>query len=291
MTNPFAQPQLLTELTVTLPERQAILLEMGFEDIALAQTRFIEDEDKGIWRMRILYDAAEGEDIPARMQRLRAAFGEDFPEPVSAAVGTRDWVAEVQASFRPIRAGRYFVHGSHIDDTPQVGLIPILMDAGAAFGTGEHETTSGCLLALDALAKSHRFSRVLDMGCGSGILAIAAAKSWSCRADAVDIDEVSVRVARENMALNGVTVPVRCWRSDGFRGVRGQYDLIIANILARPLMDMAGDLKRHLKPGGYVVLSGLLVRQEPMVLWAHRAHGLRLLRRYRRNGWSALVLR
>jgi ribosomal protein L11 methyltransferase len=288
--NPFAQPEALTECNWVMPEKESIMLENGLEDLCLASSRFIVDEDKGIWRVRLLMDAPQVAEIEARLAILRDVHSIDFARPETEAVASRDWVSEVQASFKPIHAGRFYVHGSHIDDVPQVGWIPIRIDAGAAFGTGEHETTTGCLLALDMLGRRRQFHRVLDMGCGSGILAIGAAKLWPCPVEAVDIDVMSVAVAAENMVFNGVQKQVRCMAGNGYAVVDGRFDLIIANILARPLMQMAGDLAAHLEPGGTAVLSGLLTRQERMVLWAHRQYGLVLRERIVRGGWSTLVL-
>jgi ribosomal protein L11 methyltransferase len=206
----------------------------------------------------------------------------------------RDWVAENQQSFPPLLVGRFFIHGSHIKSAVPAGAIGLCIDAATAFGTGEHATTRGCLLALDGLAKRGRRRHPLDMGTGTGILAMAAAKRWNCPVLACDIDAGSVEVARTNMRANGTALLVRLYRSNGYRHhavQRGRpFDLILANILARPLARMAGDLAASLAPGGVAVLSGLLTRQAPLVLAAHRAHGLTLRRRIVIAGWETLVL-
>lgn len=204
----------------------------------------------------------------------------------------RDWLAENQASFPPLRAGRYFIRASHWRGRTPAGAIPLIIDAATAFGSGEHATTRGCLLALDALARRGRRGAVLDIGTGTGILAMAAAKTWRRRVVARDIDAEAVRVAARNAAVNGVGALVDLRRSAGYRGLgrAGCFDLVFANILARPLMLMAGDLARALAPGGVAVLSGLLARQERAVVAAHRARHLRLLRRIRLAGWHTLVL-
>ena len=216
------------------------------------------------------------------------------PAPSVERLQPRDWVAENQASFPPRRIGRYFVYGSHHGKGVPAGCVGLLIDAATAFGTGEHATTTGCLMALDGLAWRRRFRNVLDMGTGTGILAIAAAKTWRSAVLAADIDRGSVEVARINVARNGVADRVRLRWSDGYRDRvirRGRpYGLVLANILARPLMAMSGDLARSLAPGGVVVLSGLLARQEPAVLAAHRRHGMVLLRRIAIDGWHTLVL-
>jgi ribosomal protein L11 methyltransferase len=203
----------------------------------------------------------------------------------------RNWLAENQASFPPLRVGRFFVHGAHVAGPPPPGTWPILVDATTAFGTGEHATTRGCLTALRRL----RPRRVLDMGTGTGILAIAAARSGARRVLAADIDRGSVRVARVNLRRNGVAARVVAIESDGYRDRRiaraAPFDLVFANILARPLALMAPHLARALAPGGAAILSGLLARQEAFVLAAHQAQGLALERRIAVEGWHTLVLR
>lgn len=210
-----------------------------------------------------------------------------------------DWVAESQKALPPIVAGRFRIRGSHVTEPAPPGTVDLLIDANAAFGTGRHETTRGCLLALQDVARrrsaARRVSPILDMGCGSGVLAMAAAKLWPCRVLGVDNDAPSLAVAAANLKANGVADAVGLLLSDGFRhsGVRraGPYELILANILAEPLCSMAEDVKRHLAPGGLVVLSGLLITQERQVLARYRAAGLVLVRRYRLAEWSTLVLK
>jgi ribosomal protein L11 methyltransferase len=168
-----------------------------------------------------------------------------------------------------------------------------LLDAATAFGTGEHPSTRGCLLALDDLARRRRFRRPLDVGTGSGVLAIAAAKRLHRRVVAGDIDPEAVRVARHHVRRNGLAGTVRVVRSAGYRSRglrRADYDLVLANILARPLALLARDLKRALAPGGVAVLAGLLRRQEAQVLAAHRAQRLMLARRIVIDGWSTLIV-
>ena len=220
-----------------------------------------------------------------------AAFKFDLVPP-------RDWLAENLASFPPLHIGRYFMYGSHVEVAKPAGAVPLHLDAGTAFGSGEHASTAGCLTVLDALAKNRRFQRPLDMGCGSGILALAMAKTWRVPVVASDIDPESARVTRLNARQNGVGPLVRvvCGRGYQSQAVArsGPYDLIVANILTRPLIKMAGDLVRHLRParrgGGTVILSGLLVRDARWVAAAHEARGLRLNRTLVNDGWATLVL-
>ncbi|HEY1723525.1 MAG TPA: 50S ribosomal protein L11 methyltransferase [Magnetospirillaceae bacterium] len=205
-----------------------------------------------------------------------------------------DWLAASLRSFPPIDAGRFQLRGSHIDDPVPAGRIPLIVDAGAAFGSGEHASTKGCLLALDLLLKHRRFTNILDMGCGSGVLALALAKAQPVKALAVDIDEQAARIAGENAKRNGVASRVRAAPSNGYKSRlvhrHAPYDLVFANILARPLTRMAEPLANHLVPGGVAILAGLLNRQERQVLAAHRAQGLAMVGRIRLDGWSTLIV-
>jgi len=210
-------------------------------------------------------------------------------------VPPRDWLAENMAAFPPVRIGRYFIHGSDFTEQPPAAAVPIKLDPGTAFGSGEHASTAGCLAMIERLAKQTRISHPLDMGCGSGILSIAMAKTWRVPVLASDIDDEAERVTRFNARRNGVGPLVRAVSGPGYRtravGRAAPYDLIVANILARPLISMAGDLARHLAPGGWAVLSGLLERDGRRVLAAHQAHGLRLVHWIPRDGWLTLALR
>ncbi|HZB89930.1 MAG TPA: 50S ribosomal protein L11 methyltransferase [Stellaceae bacterium] len=254
---------------------------------------FFAIEPGGAWQVEGLASAPPDRGlIEASLALLWT--GRDDPPPALAIerLPERDWLAQNQASFPPLRAGRYFIHGSHYRGRVPAGAIALVIDAATAFGSGEHATTQGCLLALDALARRGPRHAVLDMGTGTGILAMAAAKTWRRRVRARDIDAEAVRVAAGNAAVNGVGALIEVGRGAGYQGLRprGGFDLVFANILARPLMRMAPDLARALAPGGIAVLSGLLARQEAAVLAAHRACRLRLVRRIRRGGWHTLVL-
>jgi ribosomal protein L11 methyltransferase len=210
-------------------------------------------------------------------------------------VEQRDWVAESQRDLHPIAVGPFFIHGAHDRDKRPKGKIPLEIDAGMAFGTGRHETTMGCIKALLRLSKTHRFKKPLDVGTGTGILAFAAWHLYGKPVLAGDNDKDSVRIARENAALNRLEKAVKVVRSDGYRAAAirggGPYDLITANILANPLIAFAPDLKKHLARNGRAVLSGLLKTQEKDVLAAHRGLGLALDFRIRLGEWSVLVLK
>lgn len=269
-----------------LGEAQTAAIEAALEPFALALSSFEADGGKR-WVTEALCETKPG------VRAVRAALPDGATFEILS-VPDKDWVSESQRQLAPIRAGRFFVHGSHFHGRPPRGTIAIEIDAGLAFGTGRHETTRGCLLALDRLARERKFSRPLDLGTGSGILAIAAARLWNVRVLASDNDRQAVAVARENARINGVADRVRVVTGSGYsaRAIRenAPYDLILANILARPLVRLAPGLARHLAPRGVAVLSGLLTGQEEMVLAAHRKVGLDLIWRIRLGDWSVLAV-
>jgi ribosomal protein L11 methyltransferase len=262
--------------------------EVALEPFAVALSRY-EIERGRRWEVEALVD---GRPDRAAIRAALAALG----KPVFAALPAKDWVAESRRALPAISAGRFYLRGAHVSGPTPRGKITLHMDAGAAFGTGRHETTRGCLLALDRLARGHRrFKRPLDLGCGSGVLALAAARLWPAVVVAADNDSDAVRVARENAAINGLSERVKVVKSSGYGAgaIRraAPFDLITANILARPLYRMAGSLAANLAAGGRAVLSGILTSQEQMVLHAHLQEGLVLDFRLRLGEWSVLVLR
>ena len=225
------------------------------------------------YRQSPLLDAELG----AQLALAAAAAGGTLAEFGEESLPARDWLAENQLSFPPLRVGRFFVYGSHHDGKVPAGAIGIAIDAATAFGTGEHPSTRGCLLALERLARRRQFHRPLDIGTGTGILSIAAAKLLHRKVLAGDIDPRAICVARHNAACNGVRGLVQSRNAPGYRDRlirRSRYDLILSNILARPLAVMAADLARRLAPDGRAVLSGLLRWQEPIVLAPHRGCGI-----------------
>jgi ribosomal protein L11 methyltransferase len=273
----------------------ALEVAAALDELVGAVSAFEVSADSGEWRVEAyprapLLDAA----LEIRLALLAAGAGGKLQGIVEERLAERDWLLENRRAFPPLRIGRFFVHGSHWHGPRPSGVIAIEIDAATAFGTGEHPSTRGCLLALDQLARRRRFHRPLDIGTGSGVLAIAAAKRLHHKVVAGDIDPGAVRVARHHARRNGLAGKVRAIRATGYRSRglwRADYDLVLANILARPLALMARDLKRALAPGGVAVLAGLLLRQEAQVLSAHRAQGLMLSRRIVIDGWSTLILR
>jgi ribosomal protein L11 methyltransferase len=232
-------------------------------------------------------------EVTARLS-LAAVSGGALVDIAEMPLAERDWLAENRLAFPPLRIGRFFLHGSHYRDGVPAGAVGIEVDAAAAFGTGEHPSTRACLMALDDIARRRRPRRPLDIGTGTGILAIAAARTLRRRVVARDIDAGAVRTARRNIARNGVAGVVRVGRAPGYRGRelrRRDYDLVFANILAVPLALLAAELAKKLAPGGRAILSGLLRRQEPIVLAPHRGCGIVLERRLIVDGWSTLILR
>ena len=228
----------------------------------------------------------------ARVVALLGEAGVAAPDVTIEALPDTDWVAESQKALSPIQAGPFYIYGAHVTAPPPAASIPLLIDANAAFGTGRHESTRGCLVALAVLAKERRVQRALDMGCGSGILAIAIAKLWDALVLAVDNDAKAIGVAAENARINGVSSAIDARHGDGYHcaavGSDGPYDLIVENILADAICAMAPDLARHLASGGIAILSGLLAEQADEVLAAHAP--LRLKRQWRLGDWVTLLV-
>ena len=229
---------------------------------------------------------------------LTAIVGDEFevPAPRLETVPDLNWVALSQAALPPVRAGRFTIHGAHDRHRVPQGPGAILIEAGEAFGTAHHATTYGCLLAIDQLTNHRQYRNVLDLGCGSGVLAIAVARANpAARILASDIDEASVLVARENVKANRAGARVRTLTAAGLnhaelRGT-GRYDLLIANILAGPLIHLAQPISRAVETGGDVILSGLLIEQAREITATYRAAGFTLKQNTRIAGWSTLVLR
>jgi ribosomal protein L11 methyltransferase len=205
----------------------------------------------------------------------------------------KDWVAESLSGLPAVHAGPFVVAGAHELSRVRGGRIPVWIEAGPAFGTGHHGTTKGCLEALALLARTRPLGKVLDIGAGSGVLAIAAVKAGATSALGTDLDFDSIRIAKENAKNNSAGVRLKLLHASGAnhqmirRG--GPYDLVLANILAKPLVSLAPDIAKLVRSGGRVILSGLLAHQEPQVKAAYAGQGLVLVNRRRLNGWSTLT--
>jgi ribosomal protein L11 methyltransferase len=252
------------------------------------------------WRLDAYFDAEPGaEDIALLVSLVPSARG---AEPAVERLADEDWVTLSQAGLQPIRAGRFFVHTpAHRDSVPD-GAVAFEIDAGRAFGTGQHETTTGCLLALDRLkATGARFANLVDLGTGTGLLAFAAMRLWpGAKAAASDIDPVAIEVAAENAAINRIPLGrargqceliVAAGMENMRLRTRAPYDLVIANILAGPLVDLASSVSAALAPGGRLILAGLLDHQADKVASAYRRHGLMAAGRIDRGDWPTLVMR
>ena len=250
-----------------------------------------KEDGRHAWRL----DAyAETED---EAEACTAIIRETSPDlnPVTEPLEDRDWVTLSLEGLPPVEAGRFIVAGSHVMAKSAPGKTPILIEAGPAFGTGHHGTTLGCLFGLEHVLKRARPKKVLDVGTGSGLLAIAAIKTGSQRAWGTETDADSVRVANENAVANHVANAFQTFETGG--GVNATirkdapYDLVFANILFRPLVGLAPTICEMTAKGGHVILSGLLSHQEPLVRTAYGARGLSLVDRIRIDGWSSLVFR
>jgi ribosomal protein L11 methyltransferase len=252
-----------------------------------------EAEDGRTWLLEAYFASAPDED--AIRELVRSVVGEAADGAVFEEIEQRDWVKASLEGLKPVRAGRILVHGSHDREQRRPNDLAIEIEAALAFGTGHHGTTLGCLVALVDEMKRRRPRRILDVGTGTGILAFAAAKALKVPVVAGDIDPEAIRVARENARLNGLAPYLKLYVAPGVRHALAdrprRFDLVVANILARPLMRLAPSIARTLTADGTLVLSGLLPRDVPGVLSAYAAQGWRLKRRSDREGWSALVLR
>jgi len=252
-----------------------------------------ETEDDGPWMLEAYFAHQPNE--AAIRNLLRPIVGAEADKGVFLPLEQKDWVKSSLEGLKPVRAGRIFVHGSHDREQRLPSDIAIEIEAGLAFGTGHHGTTKGCLLAFVDELKMRTPRHVLDVGTGAGILAFAAAKVLKRPVVAGDIDPEAVRVARENARLNGIAAWMRLYVGPGIRHAEadrpGHFDLVFANILAKPLRMLASSLARVASADGTIILSGLLYRDVPGVLSAYAHQGWYLQRRYNLDGWAALVMK
>jgi len=246
------------------------------------------------WLVEAYFGFAPDED--ALRDLVAVAAGEEAARAVEFGVTEkRDWVANALAGLKPVRAGRFLVHGAHDRAALRAGDVGVEIEAGLAFGTGHHGTTRGCLLHFDRVLKRRRPRRVLDVGCGAGVLAIAAVKVLKRKVWLGDIDPVAVQVANQNARLNGVAAYCKAIVSRGVESLPlregAPYDLVFANILAKPLRLLAPSLAAVTAPDGEAIVSGLLLSDAPGVLAAWRAQGFYLAERIDLEGWTSLRLR
>jgi len=263
----------------------------GEEDFAIATTEI--DEKKDIWEASVYMMREDEDEVRRRVdEALEAAYPELSVE--REVIPDVDWVAKSLEGLKPVRAGRFLVHGSHDRDKVRSSDIGIEIDAGQAFGTGHHGTTAGCLEVIDRVMRSRNVRNALDLGTGSGVLAIAVRKLKNIPVLATDIDPIATRVAAENVRTNGIANGIVTKTAPGFHSTAfseyGPFDLIIANILARPLIRMAPKLVDNLAAGGTVILSGILASQRWKVLSAYNGQKMRHVRTIWRNGWVTIHL-
>ncbi|NDV85516.1 50S ribosomal protein L11 methyltransferase [Aurantimonas aggregata] len=273
-------------------ERIYAALDAAFEDEGAPVAMSEVDEAAERFEVSAYLDVADGED---RMRDVAAALGRESTDGISREdLPDRDWMADVLAALKPVRAGRFIVHGAHDRDKVAANDLSIEIEAGQAFGTGHHGTTAGCLSAIGRIVTRRRPRNALDLGTGSAVLAIGIAKLARVPVLATDIDPVAVQVAAANVAGNHVTPFVKTAVATGFRARaiadRAPYDLIVANILAGPLMRLAPEFARHLAWGGDVILSGILVSQRDRVLASFRIQGLYHRQTLVRGEWVTLHL-
>ena len=288
-------PELLDCITLTVPDDALDHFESALSSVCRAVS-FFQNEGAGTWDISAVKERGEYENDLLSALSLAEILTGITPILNRSLVPAGGWLARTKAAFPEQFIGaRFAVRGTHIETPHTAGRITLILDAGLAFGTGEHNSTRGCLVALERIAKYHRPRNILDLGTGSGVLAIAAAKLLRSRILATDIDARAARVANANARLNGVAASIRAIRADGWVDKtirhRAPYDLVFANILARPLCAMAHSLSAAMAPGGIAILAGLLNTQANWVVSAHRRAGLFLEHRITDGAWTILILR
>ena len=279
------QIRLMTN-TATAP-RYAAALELFCPTVS-----WIDTDEDGVVEVEAICEGKP--DSAAVMKALKAAHS-PVPKVSINPLPDTDWLQMSFQSFPPKSLGRFWIHGSHITQSPPAGSWPLQIDAATAFGSGEHPTTAGCLGAIERIFKRKKFPHALDMGTGSGILAVGAIRAGRGKVIAIDIDPESIRVTRNHARANRLEKHVQLQAGPGYRtplvGRKAPYDLILCNILARPLRQMAPQAARMIKPGGTIVLAGLLHSQAPGVISSYRTQGFHLIKRVQRQEWTILELR
>ncbi|HXF90880.1 MAG TPA: 50S ribosomal protein L11 methyltransferase, partial [Candidatus Nitrosotenuis sp.] len=283
----------LWRIYFTCPLEHVDILAGALEPFSLAISTY-ETNDEHIWMVEATAkDQPEIQEVQASVSVAATLLGVDIPQIHVEPLPETDWLEATWKNFPPREIGPFYVYGSHNKSAIPEHLIGLEINAATAFGSGEHETTTGCLLALAQLKKTRKFNNPLDMGCGSGILAMATTKLWQVPVTAVDNDPESIRVTIENARMNYCEHLLTPLVSEGFASpdvtIRGPFDLIIANILAVPLCLMAQDMINNTQNGGNIILSGLLIRQERDVIEAYQAVGAKFLEHIHINDWATLM--
>jgi ribosomal protein L11 methyltransferase len=282
-------------LTTSKAEAERIFaaMETAFEEDGWPISVLELDEDRDLHEIS-LYAEGDVDAVEAQLRDLLTTLSVDKPLEREV-LPDIDWVAKSLEGLKPVRAGRFFVHGAHDRDQIKLGDIAIEIEAGLAFGTGHHGTTAGCLEVLESVVEAEHPKNALDLGTGSAVLAIALAKLAAIPVLATDIDPVATAVATANVKLNNASNLVETATATGFDhpvfAKRGPFALIVANILAGPLMEIAPDMAAHLQPDGSLVLSGILDRQHDAVLAAYTAQGFRHIRTLHLEGWVTIHLK
>jgi len=289
----MAQTRLHLTANKVEADRIFAALDTAFEDDGLPIAVLELDEEKDLHEVS-LYADGDVDPVEARVRDILTGLG--LPKPVEREVlPDVDWVSRSLEGLKPVRAGRFFVHGSHDRAKRHSGDLGIEIEAGLAFGTGHHGTTAGCLEVLEQVVLRERPRNALDLGTGSAVLAIALARLAHIPVLATDIDPVAVRVAAANARLNHVKALVETVTAPGFHhpifARRAPFDLIVANILARPLMRLAPQMANHVSLGGSLVLSGILDRQRDAVISAYVGQSFRHVRTLHREGWVTIHLK
>lgn len=286
----------LYQLDFIVPKKAIGIFEQALDmySSAVSMNLIEEGANKNKWQITAIFETLPNKSTLSTAIALAAMTANvDEPKWTLIPVANKNWLKESLANFPPLDLGRFYVYGSHIEN-PNIpdGKIALKIDAATAFGSGKHATTQGCLQAFEDVLKTQKIKNILDMGCGSGILAMAGAKILpNVKIDAVDIDPESVKVCKENIRENKVAGSIKVFQSNGYEKITKTYDLIFANILALPLIEMSADLYKHLNKGGVAILSGFLTHQKSWVVKAHKAQGLSFVKAYKIKEWGTVIVK